>query len=506
MSTTRLAQSSRPLGRSCVILHLLTGVLIVFQHAPRGFAASFPIIESFKVHGTGTRDFASGIAYDNHGAVLVSGSTAGSLGGPYLGATDAFVGKFDALGQELFIRQFGTSSFEASNDVASDIDGSIHVAGTAGGFDAFLRKYNSMGDLQWTTQFGTSSGEAANGVTVDPNGNVWVTGQTDGALDGTSFGGRDSFVRKYGPSGNLLWGRQVGTSIWDVSQAITADPFGNTYITGFMFPGLFSSVELQDFFVTKLDADGNVLWSRQQGGALLDQATELTTDSLGNVYVTGVTNSQLGSVQYGSGDMFVTKYDPNGVLLWTKQFGTNLNEIGFGIQIDASGNIFVGGSTLNNPNGGPVTASQGVVLKLDANGDQRWKLILDYFPSDGIYDIALGEPGVLYAVGRIALAVNSPHGFYIAKIRDVPEPSAILLTCLSCAICVSRFGQKTGQNHACSAQGLRKKTGQNYFLDRPRPSGDIHEPPLAGRLVGRFGDAEDVEAVLARVDFGWRTV
>ena len=161
------------------------------------------------------------------------------------------------------------------------------------------------------------------------------------------------------------------------------------------------------------------MWTRTQGGPLLDQATELTTDADGNVYITGITKNKLGDTQFGSGDIFVAKYDPSGTLLWTKGYGTSQNENGFGIQVDASGNIFVGGNAANNPNGGAISASQGIVLSLDANGNERREQILNLFPIDTVNDIALGEPGVVYAVAAIGVSVNSPNGFFIAKIRDV---------------------------------------------------------------------------------------
>jgi hypothetical protein len=184
---------------------------------------------------------------------------------------------------------------------------------------------------------------------------------------------------------------------------------------------LHSSTDQQDFFVTKFDPEGNVVWTRTQGGPLLDQSIELTTDSAGNVYITGITKNQLGDTQFGSGDIFVAKYDPSGTLLWTKQYGTGLNENGYAIQVDAAGNIFVGGSASNNPNGGPITSSQGIVLSLDADGNERWKQVLNLFPIDGVSDIALGEPGVVYAVAAIGTSLSSPDGFFIAKIRDVSD-------------------------------------------------------------------------------------
>lgn len=410
------------LGNTNTLWQHLFGVLFLLGVASSSATANHPVVEVMTVHGTGTSDTVSGIAYDHQGGVVVSGSTTGSIGGPYLGSTDAFLGKMDANGQELYFRQFGTSGYDTANDIATDHNGNIYVASGEGSCYACLRKYDAEGNLQWLQQFGSPAGAMANGVAADAIGNVWITGQTDGSLDGPSFGGRDAFIRKYDAEGNLQWGRQLGTTLWDVSVAVAADPFGNAYITGFNFPGLFSPTDSQNYFVAKLDATGNVLWTQQQGGPLLDQATELTTDTVGNVYVVGSTRSQLGSVQYGSGDIFVAKYAPDGTLLWTQQYGTSLNEFGFGIQVDAVGNIFVGGRVANNPDGGTITQSQGVLLKLNSQGDQEWKLTLDNFPLDGVYEIALGEPGIIYTVSPVAAAPGLANGFYITKIHDMPEP------------------------------------------------------------------------------------
>ena len=183
--------SSRFRNQGGAALKACASLLVILSYSTLTLAARFPIVESVSVQGSGAADFASGIAYDHQGAVVVSGSTSGTLGGPYQGATDAFAAKFDAAGQPLYISQFGTTAFDAANDVATDTDGNIFVAGvtagsidgtSAGNMDAFVRKYNSAGELQWTKQFGSSSSDAANGVAVDPAGNVWVTGQTDGAF------------------------------------------------------------------------------------------------------------------------------------------------------------------------------------------------------------------------------------------------------------------------------------------------------------------------------------
>ncbi len=284
------------------------------------------------MQGSGTTDFVSGIAYDPHGAILVSGSTAGSLGGPYKGATDAFAGKFDAAGKPLYISQFGTTAFDASNDVATDADGNMFVAGsTAGSLEARDAPATSTHSFANLTPLVSCSGQnnsahpRATRRTASPS----IPRETFGlrakltVLSMVLIRRRARFLcrREYDTAGNLIFSKQWGTSLWDVSQAITTDPSGNAYITGFNSPAFAAARSQQNFFVTKFDPQGNVVWTRTQGGPLLDQSTELTTDAAGNVYVTGVTKSQLGGdTQFGSGDIFVAKYGSSGTLLWTKQY------------------------------------------------------------------------------------------------------------------------------------------------------------------------------------------
>ena len=122
-------------------------------------------------------------------------------------------------------------------------------------------------------------------------------------------------------------------------------------------------------------------------GGGFDHGQAVATDSAGNSYFTGeffgtadfdpgsgVTN--LASA--GDQDIFVTKFDGSGNLLWARRIGGSGSDIGFGIDIDSAGNVLVSGrfaGTVDfDPGSGThnLTASsvsQAFVLKLDTNGD-----------------------------------------------------------------------------------------------------------------------------------------
>ena len=134
---------------------------------------------------------------------------------------DAFVRKYDAAGNELWTRQFGAHARRV-HGVAADASG-VYVAGTHRqalcrarppgiSVDAFVRRYDAGGNELWTRQFGTAGVDDAFGVAVDASG-VYVAGVTSGTLPGqTSTGGGDAFVRKYDAAGTEVWTRQFGTA------------------------------------------------------------------------------------------------------------------------------------------------------------------------------------------------------------------------------------------------------------------------------------------------------
>src|SRR2546425_1032036 len=122
------------------------------------------------------------------------------------------------------VSQVHSNCYLGAVGIAVDASG-VYVAGltwdalpgqtSAGSGDAFLRKYDASGNVLWTRQFGSSDFDQADNVAVDASG-AYVAGVTAGAFPGqTSAGSADAFVIKYDTSGNVLWTRQFGSSGYD---------------------------------------------------------------------------------------------------------------------------------------------------------------------------------------------------------------------------------------------------------------------------------------------------
>ena len=332
--------------------------------------------------GTAGDDYANGVASDAAGADVV-GQTEGILAGDAArGGTDAFVRRYDASGGEVWTRQFGGQGPAAEGAQAADADGNVYVVGYtsgalpgqtgAGGLDVFVRKYDAAGNELWTRQFGTASDERANGVAVDASG-VYVAGYTYGTLNSASVGGSDAFLRKYDLNGNELWTRQFGTPSSDIVQGVDLDTSG-VYVAGYTngtLPGQACSGG-SDAFLRKYDLNGAELWTRQFGTADYDQAFGVAA-CISGVYVAGQTYGVFaGDAGAGSLDAFVCRFDAAGNIVWTRQFGTASSDYAYGVAADATG-VYVVGSTWGAFSGHTSAGwDDAYVRKFAASGDALW--------------------------------------------------------------------------------------------------------------------------------------
>ncbi|MFY7732063.1 MAG: LamG-like jellyroll fold domain-containing protein [Bacteroidia bacterium] len=292
--------------------------------------------------------------------------------------------------------KIGMGGNDEGKCIKSDLDGNIYLSGlfsspnnntnvnfnvtggtnnllAAGSEDGFIVKYNSDFILQWVKKYGGSSfNDAVITMDIDNNKNVYAAGFFNGTnatfnnnIFLTSVGGADAFISKIEPSGNTLWAKRIGGGNGDVITTIKLNGKGVIYAGG-NFNGLanlnpngtaqnFTAVG-GDAFISKLDTNqATALWIKQFGGSGLDNLYGLDLDTLGNVYTTG---SFIGSAEFPIGisasalnsgswkDIFVSKLNTNGVFVWSKAFGTVLEDDGYSIAVTANGNTaYVTGSS-----------------------------------------------------------------------------------------------------------------------------------------------------------------
>ncbi len=341
----------------------------------------------------------NGASTDKAGNIYITGYTSSRSGmatnGAYqtslAGNSDAFVAKFTSSGGLSWSTYFGGPDQDVGNAISTDTSGNVYLAGntfsstgiaTAGSYqssfsgrtDAFLAKFNNKGNLDWATYFGGNLYTYDFGVSTDASGDAFISGTTSsssgiassGAFQTSYAGNTDAFLAKFSNSGTRLWSTYFGGTDGDFAQAIATDNFGNVFITGntssnaaIVTSGAYqTSFEgYQDAFLAKFSTTGTLSWSTYYGGSVADGGQGLITDSTGNVFMTGYTGDSSGfatsnayQTTFGGGtyDAFLATFTSSGDRIWATYYGGTGEDVGTGVSIDPSGNLFVVGRTAGN--------------------------------------------------------------------------------------------------------------------------------------------------------------
>jgi hypothetical protein len=287
----------------------------------------------------------------------------------------------------------------------------------------------------WTSQFGSSEWDRNNGVAVDASGNVIVAGATLGALPGqTSAGSWDIFARKFNPQGTELWTLQFGTSGSDGALAVAVDVSGNIILAGHTMgtlPGQ-TNAGSEDAYVRKYSPDGIELWSRQFGSPAADWAFGVAVDGSGNIFAAGATDGTLpGQTSAGGEDAFVRKFSPEGTELWTTQFGSIDADRANGVAVDASGNVIVAGAAEGPmPGQTNVGSWDAFVRKYSPAGVELWTHQFGSPAPDAALAVAADASGNIFVAGNTdgAMPDQTSAGVDDAYVQKLSPEGAELWT------------------------------------------------------------------------------
>ncbi|QHW33770.1 hypothetical protein GZH47_25205 [Paenibacillus rhizovicinus] len=284
--------------------------------------------------------------------------------------------------------------------------------------------------LAYSSYLGGSDRDSASAMALDGDRCAYVTGYTfsanypltPGAFDTTKTG-VDVMVTKINPEGTaILYSTFLGTG---TATCICVDSSGHAYVSGSIqsldfptTPGAFETVATAAFaiFVTKFNPTGTALvYSTFLGGNTFSGGSGIAVDDSGCAYLVGATDSAdfpvtSGAFQTtfgGSGDAFVTKFNPDGSgLIYSTFLGGSQGEGARAIAIDSEGNAYVAGSTLST--NFPVTA--GAFQTTASSGIKMFVTKLNAAGSDLYYSTYLGEPLLNYAYN---IAINDAGNAYI---------------------------------------------------------------------------------------------
>ncbi len=384
-----MINTANPIGKSAEFFaNYTTGLTACTAGNSCEFSQAYSLPLGWSTQNGGSGGTTVGVAIKNFNVhIYTTGTTTVGLSGQLeSSAVDTYIAKYTESGTILWLQQFGAGNGTPSYGIGVDDNSNSYVVGYTYGAlpgqiqtgikDYYITKYDPNGNMIWIHQVG-SAGQycPAYDISTNATGDSYITGTATGALTGqTQTGNEDYFVAKYDTDGDLIWTRQVGAAGGLTrGLAITTDIDGNSYITGYTTVGLSGQTQTgtRDYFITKYDKNGNLIWTRQVGAAGgTTSGSGIYADS-GNIYITGYTSVGIsGQTQTGTRDYFVTKYDTNGNLIWTRQVGAaGGTTSGSGIYVD-SGSIYVTGYTSVGISGQTQTGLQDYyIAEYDTNGN-----------------------------------------------------------------------------------------------------------------------------------------
>ncbi|HYV92894.1 MAG TPA: T9SS type A sorting domain-containing protein [Chitinophagales bacterium] len=279
------------------------------------------------------------ICSTTNGGYFVTGSTT-SLGS---GDWNVYVIKLDLHGDVIWSETINVlqSEYEVGEVARQTSDGGYILLGRSyvclpgsNGDDILLVKLDSSGDVEWSHCYGYAShSEGSMDVFLSSDGGYVITAYS--YLPGT---GADVHIIKTDSNGTVIWSKVYGGTKDDIPYSLTETANGGFVFCGWTYSFDSFYFEQKDIWLTKIDENGELIWSKKYGYGLEWAQSFLQTTDGGFIIAGGGTNSSTA----GEDDIFVLRTDSDGNVLWAKTYGDTSCDEAWGIAYTGDGYIISG--------------------------------------------------------------------------------------------------------------------------------------------------------------------
>ncbi len=381
-------------------------ILIVLMFIGNTYLFTGQNIEWQKSYGGSIDETAYAIQQTTDGGYIVAGishSTDGDVHGNHGGSGDYWLLKLTATGDTVWTKCYGGSYVDMAKVIQQTTDGGYIVAGYSestdgdvsgnyGGSDFWIIKLTATGDTIWTRCYGGSGDDYANTIQQTTDGGYIVAGYSmsfNGDVHGNHGGYRDAWLLKLTATGDTAWTRCYGGSGGDYANTIQQTTDGGYIMAGASYStdgDVTGNHGSNDYWVLKLTATGDTVWTKCYGGSDSDNAYAIQQTTDGGYIVAGSSRSTDGDVieNHGAADFWIIKLTATGDTVWTKCYGGSGDDVPTAIQQSSDGGYIVAGFSLSSD--GDVHGNHGVIdywiSKLTATGDTVWTKCYGGFGED----------------------------------------------------------------------------------------------------------------------------
>ncbi|MFD2513038.1 T9SS type A sorting domain-containing protein [Pontibacter locisalis] len=273
----------------------------------------------------------------------------------------------------------------------------------------------------WDKTYGGGQLDYLTSVIATSDGGYLLAGTTEPGVSSdkteSSRGGQDYWVVKLNADGTKAWDRTYGGSSDDWLAAAISTPDGGFLLGGYSFSGISGERTDQsrgdaDYWVVKLNTDGDQVWDKAFGGVAYDELTTLTTASdggylLGGYSFSGVSGDK-SEASNGEEDYWVVKLNADGTKVWDRTYGGSGKDLLNTVKHVSGGGFLLGGTSQSGAGGSKTEASKGGqdywVVKLNADGTKAWDRTYGGSGKDDLKSLLVSSDGSGYLLGGLSVS------------------------------------------------------------------------------------------------------
>jgi hypothetical protein len=280
-----------------------------------------------KTFGGASRDGGLSVDLTIDGGYIIVGSTF-SYG---TGNGDVYLIKTDSIGNVLWTRTYGDSTWDVGYSVLQTTDDGYIITGLTErvNVNVWLIKTDVNGDTLWTKTYGDSAYARGHSIEQTSDGGYIITGLKD-SFSGSSW---DVYLIKTDANGDTLWTKTYGGIYPEIGYSVQGTGDGGYIITG----GIDLYMMYGPVYLIKTDASGDTLWTKTPGGFSVWYSVQETADS--NYIIVGAEGDMIET------DIWLLKIDSSGNIIWTQTYGDILIDQGYSIQVTTDGGYIITGYT-----------------------------------------------------------------------------------------------------------------------------------------------------------------
>jgi hypothetical protein len=409
---------------------VLSLVLVLFSTCKKDDGecntADIPTIEWQKTISGNDDTNINSVQQTTDGSYILAGYKNNSQNG-----SDYWIVKLNNNADIKWEKTYGGSNNDASSNIQQTTDGGYIVAGNTdsndgdvtnnkGNSDAWILKLNANGAIEWQKTYGGSSGDYLRSIKQTTDNGYIAVGYTyskDGDIPNNQ-GDIDAWIIKIDTNGNLKWSKTFGGINLERTNNMQQTTDGGYLIVGgsqtinSYNAGTCSNI---DYWVVKLQANGNLNWQKTYGGSGNDQANCIQKTNDGHYIIAGYTFSSDGDITRldGGSDAWVLKIDDLGNILQQTTIGTNDHETAYNISQTHNNNLLIAGSSQNN-NGGEERI---FIAALNTNFNLLWQRQIPQENSNSFANTIFETPDCGYMLFGNQILENNLRNTFIIKLK-----------------------------------------------------------------------------------------